>query len=115
MVGKKRSNPVERPGTPAGYLAGRARLDAKNSAATFLYLDDSHVEAGLLSQLLPDVSRGFGGGSERRFQRLQLLGLDGGARAAPLPSEVLVIVLVINRFFVGQSGYLCVLQDHVVL
>lgn len=81
----------------------------------FLYLDDSHVETGLLGQLLPDVSGGFGGGSERRLQRLQLLGLDGGPRAAPLPSEVLVIVLVINCFFVRQGGYLCVLQNHVVL
>lgn len=74
-----------------------------------LYLDDSHVEAGLLGQLLPDVSGGFWGGSERRLQRLELLGLYGGPGSAPLPSEVLVVVLVINRFFVGQGGYLCVL------
>lgn len=74
-----------------------------------LYLDDPHVEAGLLGQLLPDVSGGFGGGSERRLQRLQLLGLDGGPRAAPLPSEVLVVVLVIHRLLVGQGGYLRVL------
>ncbi len=76
---------------------------------TFIYLDDPHVEAGLLGQLLPDVSGGFRGGSERRLQRLQLLGLDGGPRAAPLSSEVLVVVLVIYRFFVGQGGYLRVL------
>lgn len=74
-----------------------------------LYLDDPHVEAGLLGQLLPDVSGGFGSRSERRFQCFQLLGLDGGSRAAPLPSEVLVVVLVINRFFVGQGGYFRVL------
>lgn len=74
-----------------------------------LYLDDPHVEAGLLGQLLPDVSGGFGGGSERRLQRLQLLGLDGGPRAAPLASEVLVVILVINRLLVGQGGYLRVL------
>lgn len=73
------------------------------------YLDDPHVEAGLLGQLLPYVSGGFGGGSERRLQRFQLLGLDGGSRAAPLPSEVLVVVLVINSFFIGQGGYLRVL------
>lgn len=73
------------------------------------YLDDPHVEAGLLRQLLPDVSGGFGGGRERRLQRLQLLGLDGGPRAAPLPSEVLVVVLVINRLLVGQGGYLRIL------
>lgn len=65
-----------------------------------VYLDDPHVEAGLLGQLLPDVSCGFGGRSERRLQRLQLLGLDGGPRAAPLPPEVLVVVLVVNRLFV---------------
>lgn len=75
----------------------------------FLYLYDPHVEAGLLGQLLPDVSGGFGGGSERRLQRLQLFGLDGGPRAAPLPAEILVVVLVIHRFFVGQGGYLRVL------
>lgn len=73
------------------------------------YLDDPHVEAGLLGQLLPDVSGGLGGRSKRRLQRLQLFGLDGGSRAAPLPSEVLVVVFVINRFLVGQGGYLRVL------
>ena len=75
----------------------------------FLYLDHPHVEAGLLGQLLPDVSGGFGGRSKCCFQCLQLLGLDGGPRAAPLPSEVLVIVLVVNRLFIGQGGYLRVL------
>lgn len=79
------------------------------------HLDDPHVEAGLLSQLLPDVSGGFGGGSERRLQRLQLLSLDGGPRAAPLPSKVLVVILVVNRFLVGQGGDLRVLQHYVVL
>lgn len=74
-----------------------------------LYLDDPHVEAGLLRQLLPDVSGGFRGGGERRLQRLQLLGLDGGPRAAPLPPEVLVVVLVVDRLFVGQGCYLRVL------
>lgn len=81
----------------------------EHEGACASYLDDPHVEAGLLGQLLPDVSGGFGGGSERRFERLQLLGLDGGPRAAPLPSEVLVVVLVINRLLVGQGGYLRVL------
>lgn len=87
------------------------RLSLLSSA----YLDDPHVEAGLLGQLLPDVSGGFGGRSERRLQRLQLFGLDGGSRAASLPPEVLVVVLVINGLFVGQGGDLRVLQDHVVL
>lgn len=81
----------------------------------FLYLDDPHVEACLLGQLLPDVSGGFGGGSKSCLQRLQLFGFDGGPRATPLPSEVLVVVFVINRFFVGQGSYLRVLQDHIVL
>lgn len=73
------------------------------------YLDDPHVEAGLLGQLLPDVPGGFGGGSEGRLERLQLLGLDGGPRAAPLPSEVLVVVLVVDGLLVGQGGDLRVL------
>ena len=74
-----------------------------------LYLDDPHVEAGLLGQLLPDVPGGFGGGRERRLQRLQLLGLDGGPRAAPLAAEVLVVVLVVHRLLVGQRRDLRVL------
>lgn len=79
------------------------------------HLDHPHVEAGLLGQLLPDVSGGFGGGSERRLQRLQLFGLDGGAGPAPFPPQVLVVVLVVHRLFVGQGGDLRVLQHHVVL
>lgn len=80
-----------------------------------IYLDDPHVEAGLLGQLLPDVSGGLRCGRERRLQRLQLLGLDGGPRAPPLPTEVLVVVLVVRRFFVRQRSDLCLLQNHVVL
>lgn len=79
------------------------------------HLDHPHVEAGLLGQLLPDVSGGFGGGSERRLQRLQLFGLDGGAGAASLAPEVLVVVLVVHRLLVGQGGDLRVLEHHVVL
>lgn len=80
-----------------------------------MYLDDPHVEAGLLGQLFPDVSRGFGGRRERRLQGLELFGLDGGSRPAPLPAQVLVVVLVIHRLLVGQRRDLRVLQDHVVL
>lgn len=75
----------------------------------FLYLDDPHVEARLLGQLLPDVPGGFWSGGKRCFQCLQLFGLDGGPWATPLPSQVLVVVLVVNGLLVGQRGYLCVL------
>ena len=48
------------------------------------YLNDSHVESGLLRELLSDVPRGLGRGRERRLEHLELLGLDGGARASLL-------------------------------
>lgn len=67
---------------------------------SLLYLDDPHVEAGLLCQLLPDVSRGLRGGGERRFQRLQLFGLDGGPRAPSLPDGALLVRIVAARVFV---------------
>lgn len=64
------------------------------------YLDDSHVEAGLARKLLPDVPGGFWGGGERSLQCLQLLGLDGGPRAAALPDGALLVRVVAARVFV---------------
>lgn len=66
------------------------------------HLDDAHVEAGLLRQLLADVARGLGRGGEGGLERLQLLGFDGGARAAPLGARVLLLVLVVGRFLVRR-------------
>lgn len=77
------------------------------------YLDDAHVEAGFLRELFPDVARGLGRGRERCLQRLKLFGFDGGPRAAPLPAQVLVVVLVVHRFFVRQGGDFRVL--HIIL
>ena len=72
-------------------------------------LDDTHVEAGLLSQLLADVARGLGCGGEGGLQCLQLLGLDGGARPSPLGPQVLVVVLIAAPFLVRHVGALRVL------
>lgn len=72
-----------------------------------IHLDDSHVEAGLARQLLADVSRGLRRGRERRLQRLELLGFDGGARPAALPHRALLVVvrlLVAARVLVGQGA-----------
>ena len=66
------------------------------------HLDDAHVEAGLLRQLLADVARGLGRGGEGGLERLQLLGFDGGARAAPLGARVLLLVLVVGRLLVRR-------------
>lgn len=70
----------------------------------FLYLDHSHVQAGLLRQLLPDVSGGFRSGRERRLQCFQLLGLDGCPGPASLSHGALLVVFVAARFFVGQMS-----------
>ena len=48
------------------------------------YLDHSHVEPCLLSQLFPDVTCGLGRGGESGLERLQLLSLDGRPRTSPL-------------------------------
>lgn len=70
----------------------------------FIYLDHSHVQAGLLWQLFPDVSGGFRSGRERRFQRFQLLGLDGRPGPASLSDGALLVVFVAARVFVGQMS-----------
>lgn len=69
-----------------------------------IYLDHSHVQAGLLRQLLPDVSGGFRSGRERRFQCFQLLGLDGCPGPASLSDGALLVVFVAARVFVGQMS-----------
>lgn len=68
------------------------------------HLDDAHVQAGLLCQLLADVARGLRRGGEGGLKRLQLLGFDGRARAAPLRAGVLLLVLVIGCFLVRRRG-----------
>lgn len=65
------------------------------------YLNDSHVEPRLLSQLLPDVPGGFGGSRKSSLEGLQLLGLDGGAWSSPLGPRVLLLILVVGGLFVG--------------
>jgi len=40
-------------------------------------LDYPHVQPGVLTELLADVSRRFGAGVVGRLERLQLLGRDG--------------------------------------
>lgn len=72
-------------------------------------LDDTHVEASLLSQLLPDMARGLGSSSEGCLQSFQLLRLDGGARPPPLGAQVLVVILVAAPFLVRYVGALRVL------
>lgn len=67
-----------------------------------LYLDDSHVEAGLPRQLLPDVSRRFRCSRKSRFQGLQLFGFYGGARPASFPDGALLVVLVATNVLIGQ-------------
>jgi len=74
--------------------------------SSWLYLYDPHVEPRLLGQLLPDVARWLRRRRERRLQRLQLLGLDGGARAAPLPRHALLLVLVVPALLVRQRARL---------
>lgn len=64
------------------------------------YLNDPHVEARLLCQLFADVARGLGRGCEGRLERLQLLGLDGSARAAPFGAGVLFLILVVSGLLV---------------
>lgn len=66
------------------------------------HLDDAHVEAGLLRQLFADVARGLGCGGKGGLERLQLLGFDGGARAAPLRAGVLLLVLVVGCLLVRR-------------
>lgn len=68
------------------------------------YLNDSHVEAGLLRELLADVTCWFRRGHERRFERLQLFGLDGGARAAALLARALLLALVGVRVLIRARG-----------
>lgn len=74
-----------------------------------VYLDHSHVEAGLSWKLLPDVSGGFRCGRKSRFQGLQLLGFDGGPRPASLSDRALFVVVVAACVFVGQVAALRVL------
>ena len=54
-----------------------------------VHLDDSHAEAGLLGELLPDVTGGLGSLAEGSLEDLQLLGLDGGAGAPSLAARLL--------------------------
>lgn len=70
------------------------------------YLNDPHVEAGLLRELFPDVSRGLGRGRERRLERLELFGFDGGARASALRPRALLVVLVTARVFIREVARL---------
>ena len=72
-------------------------------------LNDAHVEASLLSQLLADVARGLGRRGEGSLQRLQLLGFNGGAWPPPLGAQVLVVILVAAPFLVRYVGALRVL------
>lgn len=74
-----------------------------------IYLNNSHIQPRLLGKLLPDMSRWFRGGRERCFQSLQLLGFDGGPRSTSFTTEVLVVIFVITRFFVGKISYFRVL------
>lgn len=74
------------------------------------YLNDSHVEAGLLGELLADMACWFWGGHERRFERLQLFGLDGGARAATLLAPALLLALVDVRVLVRTRGVVRLLR-----
>lgn len=73
------------------------------------YLDDSHVEAGLLGQLLSDMASGFGGGSEGSFEGLQLLGFNCGAGPPPLGARVLFLVLVVGGLLVRGGRVVCLL------
>ena len=54
-----------------------------------VHLNDSHAEAGLLGELLPDVTGGLRSLAEGSLEDLQLLGLDGGAGAASLAARLL--------------------------
>lgn len=47
-------------------------------------LDDPHVEASLLGQLLTDVSCGLGCSCKGSLQRFQLLGFDRGSGSPAL-------------------------------
>lgn len=72
-------------------------------------LDDTHIEASLLSQLLPDVARGLGSSSKGRLQSFQLLCLDGCARPPSFGAQVLVVILIAAPFLVRYVGTLRVL------
>ena len=63
-------------------------------------LDDTHVEASLLSKLLSDMACGLGSSSEGRLQSFQLLCLDGGTWPPPLGTQVLVVIFVAAPFLV---------------
>ena len=54
-----------------------------------VHLNDSHAEAGLLGELLPDVTGGLRSLAEGSLEDLKLLGLDGGARAPSLAARLL--------------------------
>ena len=54
-----------------------------------VHLNDSHAEAGLLGELLPDVTGGLRSLAEGSLEDLQLLGLDRGAGAASLAARLL--------------------------
>lgn len=73
------------------------------------YLDDPHVEAGLLCQLLADMPGGLGSGRKCCLEGLKLLGFDGRARPPSLRSQVLVVVLIAAHLLVGHIGTLRVL------
>lgn len=64
------------------------------------HLDDTHVEARLLRQLLAYMPRGFWRRHEGGLERLELLGLDGGPRSAPLGPGALLLVLDVVGLFV---------------
>lgn len=67
-------------------------------------LDDPHVEASLLGQLLTDMARGLGCSCKGCLQRLQLLGFDCGPGSPALGTEVLVIVFIATTFLVRHIG-----------
>lgn len=57
-------------------------------------LNDSHIETRLVGQLLADVARWLGRGSEGRLQCFQLLGLDGGAWSTTLGAARLIVITI---------------------
>lgn len=67
-------------------------------------LDDPHVEASLLGQLLTDMACGLGCSCKGCLQRLQLLGFDRGPGSPALGTEVLVIVFIASTFLVRHVG-----------
>lgn len=60
------------------------------------HLYDAHRQARLFGQLLPDVPCRLRRLIEGRLEHLQLLGLDGGARTAPLRTVGIVGTFVLR-------------------